>query len=61
LYEQGYNTRIQFNPVTRFNYVAYEGYADFDKAVDRTYEVRGSFNSEAWLFTLRDNTEEVTR
>jgi hypothetical protein len=59
--EQGYDTRILFNPETRFNYVAYEGYADFDKAVDRTYEVRGSFNSEAWLFTLRDNTEEVTK
>lgn len=59
--EQGYNTRILFNPETRFNYVAYEGYADFEKAVDRTYEVRGSFNSEAWLFTLQDNTEEVTR
>ncbi|MDZ7806919.1 MAG: hypothetical protein U5K71_07370 [Gracilimonas sp.] len=59
--EQGYNTRILFNPETRFNYVAYEGYADFNKAVDRTYEVRGSFNNEAWLFTLRDNTEEVTR
>jgi len=58
--EQGYNTRILFNPETRFNYVAYEGYADFDKAVDRTYEVRDTFNSEAWLFTLRDNTEEVT-
>ncbi|MFP8488335.1 type II secretion system protein GspD [Gracilimonas sp. Q87] len=61
LEREGYNTRILFNPETRFNYVAYEGYADFDKAVDRTYEVRDSFNDEAWLFTLRDNTEEVSR
>lgn len=51
---EGYNTRILFHPESRFNYVAYEGYTDFEKAVERTLEIRDSFNSEAWLFTLRN-------
>lgn len=51
---EGYDSRILFNPESRFNYVAYEGYSDFEKAVERTIEVRNSFNSEAWLFTLRN-------
>lgn len=55
LKEQGYNTQILFNPETRFNYVAYEGYADFDRAAERTLEIRKSFNSEAWMFTLPQN------
>ncbi|MEX0845892.1 MAG: type II and III secretion system protein [Balneolaceae bacterium] len=50
----GYDTQILFNPETRFNYVAYEGYADFDRAVARTIEIRNSFNNEAWLFTLQN-------
>jgi type IV pilus assembly protein PilQ len=52
LREQGYETQILFNPETRFNYVAYEGYADFDRAAERTIEIRNSFNSDAWMFTL---------
>ncbi|WP_020403021.1 type II secretion system protein GspD [Gracilimonas tropica] len=52
--ERGYNTRILFNPETRFNYVAYEGFSNFDKAVERTLEVRNTINDEAWLFTLRN-------
>ncbi|SMO35492.1 type II and III secretion system protein [Gracilimonas mengyeensis] len=53
LAEEGWDTRILFNPETRFNYVAYEGFSDFDEAVERTLELRGSINDEAWLFTLR--------
>lgn len=63
LEQQGYQTQILFNPETRFNYVAYEAFADFDSAVNRTLEIRNSFNSEAWLFTLRNgnnpNAERV--
>ncbi|WP_349355463.1 type II secretion system protein GspD [Gracilimonas sp. BCB1] len=63
LEQEGYNTQILFNPETRFNYVAYEGFADFNVAVERTLEIRDSFNSEAWLFTLRNgnnpNAERV--
>ncbi|MBO6586356.1 MAG: type II and III secretion system protein [Gracilimonas sp.] len=63
LEQEGYNTQILFNPETRFNYVAYEGFADFNTAVERTLEIRDSFNSEAWLFTLRNgnnpNAERV--
>lgn len=55
LRNQGYNTQILFNPETRFNYVAYEGYADFDRAAERTLEIRESLNSEAWMFTLPQN------
>ncbi|MEQ9034798.1 MAG: type II and III secretion system protein [Gracilimonas sp.] len=54
LEQEGYETQILFNPETRFNYVAYEAFADFDAAVNRTLEIRNSFNSEAWLFTLRN-------
>lgn len=53
LEQEGYNTQILFNPETRFNYVAYQGFADFNTAVERTLEIRSSFNNEAWLFTLR--------
>lgn len=51
---EGYETQILFHPETRFNYVAYESYSDFEKAVERTIEIRNSFNPEAWLFTLRN-------
>ncbi len=63
LEQEGYNTQILFNPESRFNYVAYEGFANFNTAVERTLEIRDSFNSEAWLFTLRNgnnpNAERV--
>ena len=52
--DRGYNTRILFHPETRFNYVAYEGFSNFQKAVERTLEVRKNINNEAWLFTLRN-------
>ncbi|HBX65095.1 MAG TPA: hypothetical protein DEG32_02690 [Balneolaceae bacterium] len=58
LNEEGYNTQILFHPETRFNYVAYEGFSDFQAAVDRTREIRGSINNEAWLFTMRNGDEE---
>lgn len=54
LTEQGYSPQILFNPETRFNYVAYEGYANFKEAVRRTLQARESLNDEAWLFTLRN-------
>lgn len=55
--DRGYNTRILFNPETRFNYVAYEGFSNFQKAVDRTLEMRENINNEAWLFTLRNGQD----
>lgn len=60
LEEQGYDTRILFNPETRFNYVAYKGFSNFDQAVQRTLEIRNSFNNEAWLFTLQSETQEIS-
>jgi len=58
LNQEGYNTQILFNPETRFNYVAYEGFSNFQTAVERTREIRGSINNEAWLFTMRNGAEE---
>ncbi|MDR9415634.1 MAG: type II and III secretion system protein [Gracilimonas sp.] len=52
--ERGYDTQILFHPESRFNFVAYEGFSDFDNAVERTLEIRENLNSEAWLFTLRN-------
>ncbi len=54
LIEQGYNPQILFHPQSGFNYVAYEGYANFKEAVRRTLQVREDLNHEAWLFTLRN-------
>jgi type IV pilus assembly protein PilQ len=50
LMEQGYDTRILFHPDSRFNFVAYKGFSDFDTAVEYLKEVRADLNSEAWLF-----------
>jgi type IV pilus assembly protein PilQ len=52
--ERGYDTQILFHPESRFNFVAYEGFSDFDNAVERKLEIRENLNSEAWLFTLRN-------
>jgi type IV pilus assembly protein PilQ len=56
--QEGYDTRILFNPSSRFNFVAYEGFADFKQAVARTLEIRKTLNSEAWLFTLRTKNDQ---
>ena len=58
LNSEGYNTQILFHPETRFNYVAYEGFTNFDEAVSRTREIRASINDEAWLFTMRNGEEK---
>jgi type IV pilus assembly protein PilQ len=52
LQEEGYDTRILFNPESRFNYVAFEAYDDIEKARERTLEIRKTFNDEAWMFRL---------
>ncbi|MEX0724582.1 MAG: type II and III secretion system protein [Gracilimonas sp.] len=52
LQEEGYDTRILFNPESRFNYVAFEAYDDIEKARARTLEIRRTFNDEAWMFRL---------
>lgn len=52
--DEGYETRILFNPETRFNYVAFEAYEDYETARERTLEIRQTFNDEAWIFKLKD-------
>lgn len=51
LESQGYDTRILFHPESRFNYVSYKGFSNFDDAITYLREVRAELNSEAWLFT----------
>lgn len=51
LMEQGFDTRVLFHPESRFNFVAYQGFARFDDAVEYLKSVRADLNSEAWLFT----------
>tara|TARA_R110000868_G_scaffold304437_28_gene565524 strand:- start:19260 stop:21149 length:1890 start_codon:yes stop_codon:yes gene_type:complete len=53
--EQGYETRILFHPQSRFNFVAYKGFSNFDEAVLYLRSVRADINSEAWLFTKPTN------
>lgn len=55
LEEQGYETRILFHPESRFNFVAYQGFATFDEAVTYLRSIRADTNSEAWLFTKPTN------
>lgn len=52
LMDEGYETRILFHPQSRFNFVAYQGFATFDEAVAYLLSIREDINPEAWLFTL---------
>ena len=54
LANQGYETRVLFHPDSRFNFVAYKGFANFQLAVEYLREIKGEVNSEAWLFTKPD-------
>ncbi len=49
---EGYNTQVLFHPESRFNFVAYQGFSDFETAVDYLMDIRSDINPEAWLFTL---------
>lgn len=48
----GYQTQVLFHPESRFNFVAYQGFQNFDNAVSYLMSIREEVNSEAWLFTL---------
>lgn len=54
---QGFESRILFNPSTRFNYVAYYGFADYDEAVSTTKRMRIEGDPGSWLFTLQPQVE----
>lgn len=47
LMDEGYDTRILFHPESRFNYVAYQGFATFDEAVSYLMSIRETVNQEA--------------
>ncbi len=55
--EQGYETRILFHSSSRFNYVAYYAFSDFDEAVEVTRRMRKEENPGTWLFTLQPDIE----
>lgn len=50
LQDNGYDTRVLFHPESRFNFVAYKGFSDFEMAVSYLREIKADVNSEAWLF-----------
>lgn len=54
---QGFDSRILFHPGTRFNYVAYYAFSDYDKAVETTKRMRIEGDPGTWLFTLQPEIE----
>ncbi len=54
---QGFDSRILFHPGTRFNYVAYYAFSDYDKAVETTKRMRTEGDPGTWLFTLQPEVE----
>jgi hypothetical protein len=54
---QGFESRILFNPSTRFNYVAYYAFSDYDEAVKATKRMRIEGDPGSWLFTLQPQVE----
>ena len=61
LKNEGYDSRLLFNTQSRFHYIAYQGFSDFDAAVKKLREVQQNLNSEAWLFTKQGNTSELNK
>ncbi len=60
LEEMGYNSRILFNTQSRFHFVAYQGYRNFEAAVSELKKLRNSENQDAWLFIFEgDETEKI--
>lgn len=55
--EQGFDSRILFHPSTRFNYVAYYAFSDYDEAVETTKRMRTEGEPGTWLFTLQPEIE----
>tara|TARA_R110002124_G_scaffold165010_2_gene332347 strand:- start:1122 stop:2984 length:1863 start_codon:yes stop_codon:yes gene_type:complete len=55
--EQGFESRILFNPSTRFNYVAYYGFSSYNKAVQATKRMRIEGDPGSWLFILQPQVE----
>ncbi len=54
---QGFESRILFHPGTRFNYVAYYAFSDYDEAVETTKRMRKEGDPGTWLFTLQPEIE----
>jgi cell division protein FtsN len=54
---QGFESRILFHPGTRFNYVAYYAFSDYDEAIETTKRMRKEGDPGTWLFTLQPEIE----
>lgn len=59
LESEGYNTRMLFNTRSRFHFVAYEGFSNFDEAVKELRKIQQNVNSKAWLFTIQSELDEL--
>ena len=53
----GFESRILFNPSTRFNYVAYYAFSNYDEAVKSTKRMREEGDPGTWLFILQPQVE----
>lgn len=54
---QGFDSRILFHSGTRFNYVAYYAFSDYEEAVKTTKRMRIEGDPGTWLFTLQPEVE----
>mgnify|MGYP003113764386 CR=1 FL=1 len=54
---QGFDSRILFHPGTRFNYVAYYAFSNYDEAVETSKRMRKEGDPGTWLFTLEPEIE----
>ncbi len=62
LTDRGYDAHMLFNPATDYYFVAYDGFADPDEAIDYTREIQNTVQSEAWLSRIiRETRLDVNR
>ncbi|MEX0608263.1 MAG: type II and III secretion system protein [Balneolaceae bacterium] len=59
LEKEGYNTRMLFNTRSRFHFVAFEGFSNFDNAVETLRDIQQNVLREAWLFTIQSDSDEL--
>jgi len=57
--EFGFDPYMLVNTATRFHFVAYDGYRNFERAVESLQRIREEVNSQAWLFTVEKPSEKV--
>ncbi|MFN1833900.1 hypothetical protein AB2B38_001455 [Balneola sp. MJW-20] len=57
--DMGYDTRMLYNTLSRWHFVALQGFSDFDNAVDFLMDIKANEISDAWLFTIEAPNEQI--